>query len=784
MKNLRLTFRMLKRNSLLLYIGIPGLAIGLCAVLLLTVYLKHEFDFDKHFLTRDRVLRLGNVLYEQDKTSMLPISLRTDYTELPGQVSEVEKSVQLYQEEETTVKTDNGTFGNLKTLYTDPEFFNVFGIKLYQGNTADALTGKNNIVVTRATAMKIFGTLNCIGKIIAMENRQMVVTGVMNDIPSTTHFSADILLPMQSNEFIIKQGSLEFYTYYLIYKGADIDKAKQNIAAVNDKLMEVWKTRGSLNDIKTGTYTDMLGDIHLYTKSDFDMVPKANLMQLVTVGGIAVFILLIALINFINMYLMYGERRISEITSRKIAGASRGEITLLLYRENGLIAVIALFLGLSFAALTLPYFSGMIKIPLKMNDLFTPTGIGLILMILVFLILISGSYPGIILSKTNLISGLKGKHHRITHGRFSRSVVMVQFFLTVLLVCSMLIIRAQITYLKDVPLGFRVGNVTLASDFSDQTAKNAENIKQALEKMTFIQNVGLSDHSMGGGCSGQSISLLNNEPEKPVNEYRVFPGFCETMQFQLLQGRFFSDDPADKNSIILNKAAVNMLGLKFKEGMHVIYKGEPVEVKGIINDFYSDGYAGKPIEPIVISRARGWAWNFYLRTGESLTVADKQKIASVFRGFNPETSVTFTPLTDIYNAKFEKDERVYRMVSYGTFLAIILSFVGMLSLSLMNVTRRVKEIGIRKVMGSSEIEILNKLLGEIFFLVIIASCMASATSYFLMTEWLSNFAKRVDLSVWYFLMSISIAVLLALLSVALQCWKAATRNPVEALRYE
>lgn len=784
MKNIRLVYRMLKRNPLLLYISVPGLAVGLCAFLLLAVYLNYEFSFDTYFTTHDRVLRLCNVLHDPDKTRTLSISLRTSYTQLPAQVPEVEKAVQIYPEWNSTVKTERGIYGNLNLLYADPEFFDVFGLKLLQGNTSDALTGKNNIVLTKSTALKLFGAGDCVGKTAKLFDRQLIVTGVVDDIPKTTHFRFDLLMPMLSHEFIVQQGSLEFRTYYLIREGANYEKAGQKIAAANDNLMPVWKKRGMLNNLKTESITERLGDIHLHTLAQDDLVPKTNLSQLFIVIGIAVFILLIALVNFINMYLMHGEKRIAEIASRKVAGASRGELAIQFYSENSLMAVISFILALGLAVVAQPFFAEMTNLPLTVSDMFTPLGIVMIIAILVTLVLISGAYPSFYLSKINMLSGLKGKHQHISEGKFSRSVVLVQFFITVLLVCSVVIIRAQLIYMKDVPLGFNAGNVTVVNDFSEQTAKNALSIKKELEKMPFIRSVGVSEHSMGGGCSGQGISLLKGDDEKPIKEYRVFPGFCEAMQIKLLNGNYFTENPADKNSIVLNKAAAHMLGLQFTEGLQVVYKGQPVEVKGIVDDFYYDGYAGKTIEPLVICRVDTWAWNFYLRTIDKVTLDNRKQVMALFKQFDPENVVTFKSLGDIYDAKFAKDERVFRMISWGAYLAIILSFVGMLALTVMSVARRTKEIGIRKVVGSSEREIVRKLMGETLLLVGIASLIAFGVSYFLMREWLKNFVLKINLHIGYFLISGFLAFIIVLLAVSWHSWKAASRNPVEALRYE
>ncbi|MGE0077355.1 MAG: FtsX-like permease family protein [Bacteroidales bacterium] len=784
MKNLKFAFRLLIRNPLLLYIGIPGLAVGLSAFLLLAVYLNYELSFDRHFANNGRVLRLCNKLYEEDAPKTLSIALRTAYTQLPSLVPEIEKATQLYPEWDTKVKTGNETFKDLKLLYVDPEFFDVFGLNLLQGNSAEALVGKSSVVLSKSIAKKIFGTENCIGEQLIIGDSPSVVTGVVNDIPKNTHFKFDILKNLESHEFIAKQGSLEFKTYYLIRKGVDLKQVSQNIASVNDNLMTIWKKRGALNNLKTETTTELLRNIHLHSEARGDLVPNVNRMQLLVVLGIGIFIFTIALINFINIYLLYGERRIAEIASRKVLGATKGKLALLFYSENGLIAIISLFLAMFLTVLVQPYFSEILNLPLTVSDMFTPWGVVIIITTLIVVVLISGIYPSLYLAKINLVSGLKGKHQNISRGLFSKSVVLVQFFITVLLICSLLVIRSQIKKLKEVPLGFNVNNVVMVQDFSREFRKNATNIKKELETLPFIQSIGMSEHSLGEGCSGQSIAQLNSSDEKPIKEYRVMMGFCEIMELQLKQGCFFDDSPSDRRRIILNESAAKMLGLEFTLGVNVSYKGEPAEVKGIVKNFYFDGYAGKEIDPLVICQSDNYASIIYIRYRDEFTTDNQKQVANVIKSFDPDFVMSSITLGDIYAAKFQKDEQVARMVSLGTLLAIILSFIGMLSLAVLNVDRRTKEVGIRKVAGSTEIEVMRKLIGESFSLVAVASVFAFGVSYYLMSMWLSNYSIRINLSIGYFLLGGFLAFIIVFMAVGWQSWRAATRNPVEALRYE
>lgn len=782
MKNLRFTFRMLKRNPLMLFISIPGLAVGLCAFLLLAVYLKYEFSFDQHFANKDRVLRLYNRAYEPNSVSTLPIALRTAYTQLPMRVPEVEKATQLYFYGKSKLKTPTRSIKDIEVVFSDPEFFDVFGINLLSGNTIESLFGKNKVVLNRTTAEKVFGNIDCVGKALKLDDLTLIVGGVAPDLPKNTHFNYDAMVSFESFPWITQQSSLEFQTYYLIKEGTDPEQAADKIAAVNNELMKPWSERVQ---VKVESGAELLTNIHLHTPVDSDRVPKANPMHLFITEGIAFFILLIAIINFINMYLLQGEKRIAEISSRKAAGANRKMLAKQFFTETGVIAVIALILGVILAVLTQPFFAKLIGIPLAVKDMFTHQGIMSIVSVLIMLIILTGAYPSFYLSKINMVSGLKGKRQKAGHhSGLSRAVVLVQFFTTILLISSLIIIRSQINHLKHVPLGFNPERVVAVTDFNNNTGKNITELKKELKKLPFIESIGTSDHFMGGGCSGQSLKEFGTEKSWAIDQYRVQPGFCETMQLQLVNGRFFNEEEKDKNSIILNESAVKMMGLENPIGAQFVMWSEPLEVIGVVKDFYFDGYAGEKIDPLVLSNSnRGWVLNF--RTiADNFTLANQQQVTSVIKQFDPEYAMSFIRMTELYEAKFDKDEQIMKMVSAGTVIAILLSFMGLLALSIMNVARRTKEIGIRKVLGSSEIEIMRKLIYETLLWVGIASVFAFGASYILMEKWLSSFAIKIPLHIGYFLISGLFALIIVLLAVSWQSWKAATRNPVEALRYE
>ncbi len=783
MKNIQFIFRMLRRNPLLVYVNLPGFAIGLSAVLLLLVYLNYEMSFDKHFSTKDRVLRLYCNITENNQSNNYGICLRSAFTEIPSRIPEIEASTQLWDHGLVTIKSNDEYFSDLKFLYVDPGFFDVFGRNLLLGDRKTALEGKNKIVLSSSLALRIFKHLDCVGQMISISGEQFIISGIIGDFPKNTHFNFDLLCSMQTLRPENFGGSLEFFTYYLIRKNTNIKDIGRKIATANDDLMKPI-TSGINWKVKSGT--ELLASLHLNSCVDFDLSEKADLNVMLIVSGIALFILLIAMVNYINLYVLHGEKRIAEIAVRKSFGADLRNLSRLFYFETGIISLIAFILALIITLLGRPYFSSLMQRSLQVSDIFSVSGIILIISFLAFIILISGAYPSFYLSRINLVNAFKGQSNQIARkSKLSVASVLLQFTITIFLISSLIIIYSQINYLKQIPLGFSPKNIVGVSVFNPEVQRKYKTIQEELDRLPFIESTGSSFHHMGGGCSGQGIKVYGNTGKLlSINEYRVQYGFCETMKLRLLDGRFFSRNERDTNAVILNEAASKILDLKNPVGSLVQMSDEPMTVIGLVKDFYYTNHSGEPIAPMVITDYSDRVFVSYFRIRGEFSPDKQKQVEAVFKKYDPDFTMNYFLLTNTYLSKFDKENRIIKLVSAGTFLAILISIIGLISLSILNVTRRTKEIGIRKIAGSSETKIMVDLLRETFVLVLISMFIAFIASYLFMQHWLSNFVNKIHLHSGYFLISGLSILIIALLTVSWQSWKAATRNPVEALRYE
>ncbi len=767
---------------MLVFVNLPGLAIGLSAVLLLSVYLKHELSYDQHFQTKNNVLRLYNAVSEEGNTTNYGICLRDAYTEIPSRVPEIRSATQIYRGWGITAEYEKQKFPNLQLLFADKDFFDVFGLELIQGNSSDALQGENNAVITRSTALKIFNRIDCVGEVLNVSEQPATVTGVINDLPNNTHFNFDVLSSMQTVH-PENWGGLELYTYFRINDNADLDVVGEKIAAANNEIMKPW---GEPFNLTVESGTELLADLHLHTVVDFDLSPKANLTHVFVIAGIAFLVMLIAMVNYINLYVLHGEKRIAEIGSRKSLGATQGTLSRLFFTETTVIGVLAFVLAIGLTALVQPSFAHLMQSQIELSDMFSFSGILLVLAILAVLILVSGAYPSYYLSKINLVNALKGKSTKVKRkSTMSRIAVISQFSISVFLISALVIVFAQVNYLKEVPLGFNPENVIGITNLNNEVRKSASSIVDELSQLAFVEDAACSDHGMGQGSSGQGIKKYGAPGNfKGIDEYRVQPGFAKTMQLELVDGRYFNQSEADKSAVILNQAAAKMLGPDVKVGSLVDMFDEPLTVIAIAKDFYYIDHPGALIGPLVLTNYRNNVNNLYMRTKAGTTSAQLAQIDAVLKSYSPELIISKFQLTDVYANKYTNEERMIKLVTTGAGLAIIISFIGLMALSVLNVNRRRKEIGIRKVIGSTESQVVSELLKETFMLVLIAIAIAFVGSYFTMSQWLQHFVNRVSISPVYFLLSAAFALLIAFMAVGWQSWRAATRNPVEALRYE
>jgi putative ABC transport system permease protein len=775
--------RSFKRSPMLLFVNLPGLAIALSAFLLLMVYIKHQTSYDNHFENKDRVVRLYNTIIENNSNTTYPLCVREAYSEIPNQVPEIESACQFYRGWQNIISLEGKSFDDQNLLYVDKEFFNVFGLELLSGDANSALTDLNTTVLSKSFATKLFGNLDCVDKIININDKDYLVKGVVKDMPLNTHFKFDLLVSISTIK-PEKYGSMEFFTYYLLRPDADFAAVEKKIGDMNDVyLAKLFDAHG----IKTKSGLDRLLDIHLHTHANFDLSEKGNISHIYIIGFLAAFILLIAIINYVNLFVLSGEKRFLEIGIRKTLGANLRSLRIIFFTETAILTLIAFVIAIFISNLALPIFSNIMKTQLSLMEILNPFSIIGVVVFLIVLILIAGGYPAFYLSRLDVIEAVKGGSKSMKRKKWlTISAVVIQFSISIFLIVSLLIANFQINYLKDVPLGFKTENIIGISGFDNKTRESLKSIKEEIVQFSFVKNVATSNHFMGGGYSGQGLYIYGQSKKnvKSINQYRIQDGFCELMQIELVEGRFFNGSQEDKSNIILNEAAVKMMGIEDPMTTSVVMHSSPLKIIGVVKDFYYFENAGVEIAPLAITGESTYPNVLYVKTYNEITKDQAILLENVFSQFSQNYNFDYFYLSNQYEEKFYNEERLLNLLLSGTLLAIFLSFIGMYALSAYSVEKRVKEIGVRKVLGSSSKEIMFKLLYDILKWVVWSMPVAFLMSYLVMNRWLNDFANGIQISLFHFVIGGLLALLIAIIAVSIKSFVAANKNPVESLRDE
>jgi len=781
-------FRIIRRDPVSLITNLTGLSLGLAATILLTVFIQFELSFDRHFSKADRIYRMNSIWISRGGTSEMAINLRQAYTEIPEKVAGIESAIQLYRGFQVEVTEGENRHKELDLLYSDPDFFRIFDLKMLAGDPGSALSEPNTVVLTEKSARRIFGDLDVVGRTLTMNEVLYTVSGVVENIPPNTHFRFDLLMPMEAISYLDDLRGLEFFTYYLIEKGVDPGPVLETIGKENSRILTERFSgfEGSTFDSRL----EPLKRLHLHTAVNWDLTPPGSMKTIYIMLIITLTVMGLALSNFINLYILNGAKRSKEIGIRKVNGAGRRSMVRQFYLETTVVVTVAFAAGVILALLLLPAFANTMQRESFTEVTSSPALYLVMTAIYLVTILLSGFYPALLLSREAPVPLLLGSVNPAGDKRILLRVVsVVQIFIAVGLLTILLGINTQIRFLKNHPMGYNPENIILISNLNQGLKVNYPAIRDKLMDLSGIEEVAASDHTIGGGTSGQSIRLYSDDPDqmKGINEYRVQPGICHLYQFNLVAGRFLDPERApDRSGVILNVEATNMLGRSPREliGESVVMFSDPMEVIGVVEDFNYQS-AARRISPLAITAYSDGIRNIAIRISPG---TDPQKILGsineTIRSFDPDYVMINRFATDIIEGYYTAEERLQKIVLSGSLLSVLIVLLGIYALVSHNMVRRTKEIGIRKVMGGNTREMMILVYASTLKWTLIGSVLAVPPSLFYLRRWLTDFTVRIPLHWWIFVSSILMVVLFQSLITLGQTWRTARRNPVEALRYE
>lgn len=765
-----------------------GLSLGLAASILLTSFILFELSFDQHFSKADRIYRLNSIWIEKGEREEMPINLREAYSEIPDKVAGIESGTQIYRGFQKEVSYEENRHKNLSLLFADPEFFQLFDLEMLSGSPEGALLEPNSVVLTEMIADRIYGARDPVGQSFTMDEQVYTVSALVKDIPPNTHFSFDMLMPMEMVPDLEGLGGLEFFTYYLLEEGVETSRVLETISDEYSKILS-----DKFSGFGSATFESRLSPLprlHLHSGISWDLSTPGNIRTIYIMLVITIAVMGLALSNFINLYILNGARRSKEIGIRKVNGAGRIGMIRQFYLETTLVVSMAFFVGTVLAILLLHPFANIMQRE-SFSEISSSPALYLVLAgIYLLSIFLSGLYPALLLSKAEPIPLIRGSINPAGDKKvLLRLVSVLQICIAISLLAILLGINTQIRYLKNRSLGYHPENIVLIYNLNDKLTSNYVAIRDQLLDIPGIEEVAASTHTIGRGFSGQGIMMQGDDPSltRSISEYRIWPGLCQLYQFKLASGRFLEEGrSADRNGVILNEKAVEMLGKTPGEivGESVVMHADPLEVIGVVEDFHFQS-AAREIEPLILT---AYSENLRSISLRYMPGSDAQKmvqsIGQTMRTFDPDYVMVNSFARDICEAYYSSEERLQKILMFGSIFSIVIVLLGIYALVSHNMLSRTKEIGIRKVMGGSTREMMTLIYVSTLKWTLIASALAVPLALLYLGSWLNDYAVRIQLYWWIFASSIMVVLVFQTLITLGQTRRTARRNPVEALRYE
>jgi putative ABC transport system permease protein len=800
----KIALRNVRRNKIFSAINILGLSIGMTVCFIIMLFIQDELSYDRYHTNANNIYRIifkasinGGKINESNVMPPVAAALQQDYPE-------VKTATRIRTMGKPRVFIDGKLFTDASLVFADPNLFDVFTIPLIQGDKHSALVQPNSIIISKTLAQKYFGRENPVGKLISFNNakdpKPLKVTGVFENIPSNSHFHFDMFGSMATDPDATSDSWMtsNYFTYLLLQDGYDYKRLEAKLPGMVEKYMgsqiqqamglnlEQFRTKGN----ELGFALQPLTSIHLHSNTSSEFEPGGNINNIYIFGAVALFMLLIACINFINLSTAGASKRAKEVGVRKVMGSGKQDLIKQFLLESLIITCIALLISAVLVQLALPVFNNLsgknLTFGFSLKLMVVLAGLGLLTGLL------AGIYPAFFLSSFKPIAVLKGKFTPQTGSYSIRSgLVVFQFFISVCLITGTIVVYKQMQFIQHKKLGYDKEQLLVLNN-SWALGKNEQVYKKELLNDPRVANVTISGYKpTGPSYSNNSLAYpagRDNQLMKTV-EYSVDEQYIPTMGMQIVAGRnFAADRPTDSLGMIINETAAKAFGWGNNAvGKTIIrensFKGHNTAftVIGVVKDFHFRSLH-EAITPLLMV--------LHPETGLIVKVKTKD-VAGLLKSmqqqwtkFHATEPFSWSFMDELYNKTYTAEQKTGRILNIFALLTILVACMGLFGLTTYTTEQRAKEIGIRKVLGASVSQITGMLSKEFLKLVLIACLIAFPLSYWAMHTWLQDFAYRIDINGWIFCLAGAIALVIALITISFKSIKAALANPVKNLRTE
>ncbi len=780
----------------------------MAGALIISLYIYDERSYDKMFANADRIYRIdadikfgGAEIKAGESAAPMAETLKRDYPQ-------VEASVRFRTIGSAYVKKvgENRSAKENHIAFADSTMFDFFGIGLLAGNAKTALTGINSLVLTKSAAEKHFGDTDVIGQNLLLDNTDTyTVTGVIEDMPQNSYFNDySVFLAMAGNVASREDnwGGNNYFTFIKLIPGAKVEDFQEPLQEMLERYMLPWSQKyfpgmTAESFAASGNYiryhTMPLTDIHLYSDRDTEMNATSSIQNIYILSFIALFLIILASVNFMNLSTAHSLKRAKEVGVRKTLGSNKMNLVFQFLTESGLIAFVSLLAALIISMIALPFFNSFtgksIAIP------FTQPLFWLALLGATFLLgLFSGSYPAFFMSRFTAVKSLKGSSaESVGNGRVRNALVIFQFSISVFLIVSTLVVFQQLNYIQNKDLGFSKDRVLLINEIGALGSKTKA-FKEQIAAMGFVESATLSDYyptpSWRSNSSFFEEGARSQEYAIQMQEWKVDSDYLKTMEMEIVAGRDFNPQYAsDSTAMIINEATLPIINVTAEEalGMRI---SEEIELEnptyytiiGVVKDFHFTSLRNN-IDALGI-QLNSNAENMAVRMSGGNFVDNISAIESTWNAMAPGQPFDYRFMDEAFNTTYEAEQKLSQIFFIFTMLSIFIACLGLFGLAAFNAEKRTKEIGVRKVLGATVSQISYRLTVDFLKLVGVAILISLPLGWFAMNKWLEDFSYRIEIGIGIFALAAVLAIVVAIVTVSYQSIKAAIVNPVKSLRSE
>jgi putative ABC transport system permease protein len=801
---LKIALRNLMKYKFISFINLFGLTIGLTCCLLILVYILNEVSYDKHHPYADRTYRISRSFHSDEGVESLHLSaIAPAFGEpLKNEFPEIEKMTRLYSNGHTAFVYGDKKFFETRVFFADENMPDVLKLEMVKGNPKTALNHPFTVLVTEEVAKKYFGNEDPMDKMVKLDNiMPCKVGGVYKSFPANTHLHPDVLISFNTlkdstiygaRQLQTSWGNNSFYTYIVLPEKYDAAKLQARMPAFIDKYYHFPDEPAGFKGSKyTHLYLHKLTDIHLKSHLDDEIEANGDMKRVYIFSVIAFFILLIACINYMNLSTARSVLRAKEIGIRKAVGAERKEIILQFLSESVVISWIAILLAAGCTALCQPLLNKFSGQELSVENIWRWQVIIPLLAVPFIVGIGSGIYPALFMSAFNPVKVLKGLFKINGNLSLRKALVVVQFAISIILIICTGIVFRQLRYMQEKALGLDKDHVIIMNNTGDLSSR-FEGFRNELLQNPDIRNIARSSRVPSGRLlDAQDVAVPANDTVMPLQVdlkmVSVDYNFVPTYSIPVAAGRNFSRDyQEDSSGYVVNEAAVKILGWKNNQeaiGKELVYGGNKGRVIGVLRDFNFESLR-QPIVPLILFANPNWLNGISIKLSGSNLPATLTFIEKTWKKYLPETPFDYSFVEDRFAKLYEAESRQRSIFTSFAFIAIFIACLGLFGLSAFTISQRIKEIGIRKVLGADVSSIVGLLSKDFLKLVVFAAIPAFCIAWYAMNKWLQDFAYRIAIPWWIFLLAGIMATVIAFITISFQAIKAALANPVKNLRTE